>query len=341
MTAVRPSIRLRPTCLLRQPSISGVTAPCRFSRQALALSQAIGPLASSRLQFSTTPKSRHPTATFNLENPYGVETPTLLHHLTPVARGADTLDLTDVPSFEDINNYYWKSPSIQAFLQSFSTGQSVGLIELDRTVFGADPRSDLLARALRYEESWLEQGTESTKALGQVRGSTRKAFPQKGRGKARVGTVRAPQWKGGYRVHGPRPHDKSTDIPRKVYSFAIRSALSAKFRQDQLLVVDSLTLDSDLKATLMEKLLALSVNNKTVYFMYGNEEPEELLIKAAGKFKRKEPVPKAKGFAGLPAEKPLLVSSAREVSVTPLLRNEILVLDKAAVEVLEEMYHQE
>lgn len=82
---------------------------------------------------------------------------------------------------------------------------------MDRSVFGATIRPDILARALRYEESWREQGTESTKNLGQVRGSTRKPFQQKGRGKARVGTVRAPQWKGGKVEHGKQTGIKYND----------------------------------------------------------------------------------------------------------------------------------
>ena len=70
-------------------------------------------------------------------------------------------------------------------------------MELQKSVFGTRIRPDILAAAIKYEKSWLEQGTESTKNLGQVRGSTRKPFPQKGRGKSRVGTLRAPQFKGG------------------------------------------------------------------------------------------------------------------------------------------------
>ncbi|TPX72651.1 hypothetical protein SpCBS45565_g00220 [Spizellomyces sp. 'palustris'] len=283
----------------------------------------------------TTTTSVAAVTTVHLPTASGQEIPALLHPLTPVVRGAERLREDHVERYTDRENHYWKSPTVQAFLHSFASGEPIGLIELDRTVFGATPRSDLMSRAVRYEESWWAAGTESTKALGQVRGSTRKPFPQKGRGKARVGTIRAPQWRGGYRVHGPRPHDKSTDIPRNVYDHAIRSALSAKFAQDQLHIVDSLSMSTDKKIALFERLHALSLNGKRVYFMYGNEEPEVELIQAANKFKKRAAVPDK----GLPAEKALLVTSARQVAVSPVLENEFLVLDKMAIEVLEEMYH--
>ncbi|KAI9013320.1 ribosomal protein L4 domain-containing protein [Gaertneriomyces semiglobifer] len=235
-------------------------------------------------------------------------------------------------------DYAWKSPTVQSFLHSFQSGEPVGLIHLDRTVFGTTPRSDLLYQALRYEESWMAQGTESSKALGQVRGSTRKPFPQKGRGKARQGTLRAPQFVGGFKPHGPRPHDKSLDIPRKVYNAAIRSALSVKFAQDQLQVVDSLHLNSaqgSFKQDMYDRLVALSLEGKKVFFVYGNEEPEVELIRAAEHFTRRQANPEI----GQLKERPLLVMSARQIAVRPILQNQYLVLDKAAVEVLEEMYH--
>ncbi|KAI8586247.1 ribosomal protein L4 domain-containing protein [Geranomyces variabilis] len=230
----------------------------------------------------------------------------------------------------------WTQP-LNSFLRSFATAAPLGILELDRSVFGSAPRKDLLARAIRYEEAWRLQGTESTKNLGQVRGSTRKPFQQKGRGKARVGTVRAPQWRGGYIVHGPRPHLQTIDLPRKVYASALRSALSAKFLQNQLLVVDSLHLISPLKAALADRLAANDLLNRKVYLLYGSEEPEQNLVLASNKFWNRA----ADEDRGLPQEKQILVASARNVMVGPLLENELLVCDKAAIEALEEMYHVE
>ena len=221
---------------------------------------------------------------------------------------------------------------MQAWCHNFQSGSLMGILALDRTVFGGPIRPDLMSQGLRYEKLWWEQGTESTKNLGQVRGSTRKPFPQKGRGKARVGTLRAPQFRGGYIVHGNRPHDKSIDIPLKVYQSALRSGLASKFSQDQLLVVDSLSLETPSKEELQEKLGNLSIQGRKIYFLYGDEEPNLNLIKAADTFEKRRPRP------GQLGEKPIMTSWVRNVILTPILENEMLVMDKAAVEVLEEMY---
>ncbi|RKO99526.1 hypothetical protein CXG81DRAFT_4781, partial [Caulochytrium protostelioides] len=114
------------------------------------------------------------------------------------------------------------------------------MLALDRDVFGRTLRDDLVARGLRYEMSWLKQGTAGTQAKGQVRGSTAKARPQKGTGRSRISSRRAPHWRGGYVVHGPRPHDFAQDLPADVYAQAITDALSLKFAQQQLHVVDDL-----------------------------------------------------------------------------------------------------
>ncbi|KAI9338928.1 ribosomal protein L4 domain-containing protein, partial [Zopfochytrium polystomum] len=129
---------------------------------------------------------------------------------------------------------------VHAWIQSFETGDAVGFVELDRTVFGARVRHDLLARAVRYEGIWRLAGTASTKDMAQVRATTKKPFAQKGRGAARQGSLAGPHYVGGYTAHGPRPHLTTTDIQQKVYDAAIRSALSAKFSQDQVIVVDRL-----------------------------------------------------------------------------------------------------
>jgi large subunit ribosomal protein L4 len=100
--------------------------------------------------------------------------------------------------------------------------------------------------------------------LGQVRGSTRKPAPQKGRGKARVGTIRAPQHRGGYNVHGVRPFKPMTDIMRKVYEFGIRVSLSTKFMQNQVIVIDDFHNTMKLKTDMIQKLNQLNLSGKRV-----------------------------------------------------------------------------
>lgn len=224
--------------------------------------------------------------------------------------------------------------SVHAWLQEFSSGSSIGLVELNRSVFGGPVRQDILARALRYEQIWRLQGTESTKSLSQVRATKKKPFAQKGRGKARQGTLVGPHFAGGYNAHGPRPHLKSTDIQQKVYDFAIRSALSAKFSQDQLILVDKLTLSNDSKEALLDRLKALKLEGRSCLMLYGSHEPEVELTRSAEKFmiKRKsEDLPFGERF--------VMVTPATMIAVEPVLNSEYLVVDKAAVEVLEEMYN--
>ena len=231
-----------------------------------------------------------------------------------------------------ILDLWWKSSTIHAWCHSFNTGDKIGLLSLNKCIFAGDQRKDLIAKALRYEASWKEQGTESTKNLGQVRGSTRKPFPQKGRGKARVGTLRAPHFRGGYSSHGPRPHNKTIDIPKKVYDSGLRAALATKFAQDQIIIVDALELNQTSKEALQEKLEKLSISGKKVYFIYGDQEPNVNLIRSSDMFSKKRI--SSHGIH----ENLLIVSWAQHISVTPILENEFLVLDKTAVEVLAEMY---
>ncbi|KAI8621635.1 ribosomal protein L4/L1 family protein [Chytriomyces sp. MP71] len=222
---------------------------------------------------------------------------------------------------------------MEVFLRSFASGAPVGIMALSERVFGQRIRTDVMHRAVLYESAWRLQGTESSKALGQVRGSTRKPFPQKGRGKARVGTLRAAHFVGGYAVHGPKPGPHMPDINTKVYDAAIRSALSTKYEQNQLVVVDSLTLPNDSKFSLLERLASLGIDGKKAYLMHGDREPQPVLVRAADKF-----TVKPKSETAPNGEKRLLVTSADLISVLPVLENEMLVLDKAAVELLEELY---
>ena len=113
--------------------------------------------------------------------------------------------------------HHLHSTTIHAWLHSFNSGHIVALLDLSKYVFNGDVRLDLINRALVYENSWRAQGTQSTKSLGQVRGSGKKAFPQKGRGKARVHSLRAPHFRGGFNCHGPRPHLRVRGIQRKVF----------------------------------------------------------------------------------------------------------------------------
>ncbi|RCH90517.1 hypothetical protein CU097_006170 [Rhizopus azygosporus] len=145
-------------------------------------------------------------------------------------------------SYESTNSFKSTALStpLQAFLREFKTNEPISIIDLEKDVFGAPIRRDILHRVVVWQRDAMRQGTHSTKTRGEVTGTGKKAAPQKGRGKARVGDRKAPQFRSGGIAFGPKPRDHSTDLPRKVQDLGLRVALSAKYAQDQLIVVDSL-----------------------------------------------------------------------------------------------------
>lgn len=138
------------------------------------------------------------------------------------------------------------TPTGDLELQLLSLGedaQNLGSVTMDGEVFGAPDRVDILQRVVRWQLACRRAGTNKTKTRSEVSGSTRKPWKQKGSGRARVGDIRAPQWRGGYRVHGPVLRDFSYSLPKKVRAMGLRVALSTKLREGKLAVVDSLDVD--------------------------------------------------------------------------------------------------
>jgi large subunit ribosomal protein L4 len=120
--------------------------------------------------------------------------------------------------------------------------QKVGEIELADQVFGAEVNENLLYEAVRHYRAGQRAGTVKTKVRGDVAGSGKKLWKQKGTGRARMGSVRSPVWRHGGTVHGPQPRDYSYKLPRKMLQGALRSALSAKLRDGELKVVQTFDL---------------------------------------------------------------------------------------------------
>ena len=123
-------------------------------------------------------------------------------------------------------------------------GQKVGEINLADGVFAAKVNPHLLHETVRWYLAWQRAGTHKTKGRGEVQGSGRKLWRQKGTGRARVGSIRSPLWRKGGTVHGPQPRDYSYRLPRKMFLGALRSALSAKVAEQKVTVVDSWELES-------------------------------------------------------------------------------------------------
>jgi len=135
--------------------------------------------------------------------------------------------------------------------------KTVGKIDLDEAVFGVPVRADILARAVNWQLAKRQAGTRKTKTHSEVSGSTRKPFRQKGTGRARQGTARAPQHRGGGVVFGPVVRSHAHDLPKKVRRLALKTALSAKQADGKLVVLDSAKLKKAKTAELakrMEKL---------------------------------------------------------------------------------------
>ena len=119
--------------------------------------------------------------------------------------------------------------------------KEVGDVELSDAVFGAELNESLIHSALINYQANGRQGTSATKTRGNVSGSGRKLWKQKGTGRARIASIRSPLWKGGGNVHGPQPRDWSYKMPKKMRRGALRSALSERLREGNLIIIDEFT----------------------------------------------------------------------------------------------------
>ncbi len=143
-------------------------------------------------------------------------------------------------------------------------GQSVGNVELDDRVFGIEPNRAVLHQAVVAHLANQRQGTSDTRTRAQVSGGGKKPWRQKGTGRARQGSTRAPHWRGGGIVFGPHPRDYHQRLPRKMRRLALRSALSDKVASGQLVVVDRLTIEDGRTKTLVSALNALGLDGRVV-----------------------------------------------------------------------------
>src|SRR3990167_2014370 len=122
-------------------------------------------------------------------------------------------------------------------------GEKIDNLQLDDKKFGGPIRNKLLRDAVTMYEANKRQGTACTKTRGEVAGGGRKPWVQKHNGRARAGSIRSPLWKGGGVSFGPRPRDYSYAIPKKARKLALYTALSAKVRDNELVVIDNLNFD--------------------------------------------------------------------------------------------------
>ncbi len=138
-----------------------------------------------------------------------------------------------------------------------------GTAELPEQIFGADPRADIMARVVHWQLAKRRAGTHKTKGMGEVSGTTKKPYRQKGTGRARQGSLRAPQFRTGGVVHGPVTRSHEYDLPKKLRRLGLISALSQKHAEGKLVVLDAAAADGKTRP-LVQRLKALGWDSALV-----------------------------------------------------------------------------
>jgi large subunit ribosomal protein L4 len=202
--------------------------------------------------------------------------------------------------------------------QVFNTaGEVVDQIELNEYVFGIEPNVPVMHQALVRQRANARLGTHDTRTRGEVRGGGRKPWRQKGTGRARQGSTRAPQWRGGGAVFGPHPRSYRQDMPRKMRRLALRSALSDKARNESITVVQGLEAIEPRTKVMAQVLEALAVTTSALIVLPDKVETVE---RAAG---------------NLETVKTLLY---RNLNLADLLKYQRLILTPAAVAEIERLW---
>ncbi|MEN2452305.1 50S ribosomal protein L4, partial [Bacillus sp. JR_15] len=203
-------------------------------------------------------------------------------------------------------------PKVALFNQNGSTN---GEIELNASVFGIEPNESVVFDAILMQRASLRQGTHKVKTRSEVRGGGRKPWRQKGTGRARQGSIRSPQWRGGGIVFGPTPRSYSYKLPKKVRRLAIKSVLSSKVIDNNIIVLEDLTLDAVKTKEFAGILKGLSVEKKALIVTADANETVAL---------------SARNIPGV------TVVEANGINVLDVVNHEKLLITKAAVEKVEE-----
>jgi len=199
-------------------------------------------------------------------------------------------------------------PKVALFKQD---GSQAGDVELNASVFGIEPNTHVLREAVIMQRASLRQGTHAVKNRSDVSGGGRKPWRQKGTGRARQGSIRSPQWVGGGVVFGPTPRSYSYKMPKKVRRLALKSALSSKVKEDNVVVLESLGFDAPKTKEVVKMLGALNVDEKALIV---TSEKDENVIRSANNLQT------------------VKVLTVEDVNVLDLLMNDKLILKKDAAE---------
>ena len=194
-------------------------------------------------------------------------------------------------------------------------GKKASTAELADSVFGIEPNVPVMHQVVRMQRASWRAGTHQTKTRGMVRGGGKKPFRQKGTGRARQGTIRAPHWRGGGVVFGPHPRSYAFKVNKKEIKLAIRSALSAKLADGQLIVVDKFDFEKPCTKDAVAVLKALEVEGRCTIVV--NDENVNAFL----------------SFRNIPTVD--IVPSGYE-NVYELLDNKFLIFEEEALRKLEE-----
>lgn len=205
-------------------------------------------------------------------------------------------------------------PSIKMLNQQ---GEAVGDIELSEAIFGVEVNEHVVYEVVKNQLANRRQGTQSAKTRAEVRGGGKKPWRQKGTGRARQGSIRSPQWRGGGVVFAPKPRDYSYKLPKKVKRLAIKSVLTSKVNEKELIVLDVLKFD-DFSTKTANGILKNVKALKKALIVTGAEDKKVV-----------------KSFGNIPG---VIVATADKINVYDILKHDSLILTKDAVEKIEEVF---
>ena len=195
-------------------------------------------------------------------------------------------------------------------------GQNIGDITLSETVFGQPVNTAVMHEVVVAHLANCRQGTQSAKTRSEVSGGGKKPWRQKGTGRARQGSTRSPQWRHGGVVFAPKPRDYTIRVNKKVKRLAMKSALSSKVEENELIVFDALNIEAPKTKEMVKVLKAVDVNKALIVLADKDEAVE-------------------RASANIEGVKTTLVGT---LSVYEILKYEKLILTKASVEKIEEVY---
>ncbi len=196
-------------------------------------------------------------------------------------------------------------------------GENAGEIELNPVLFDAEINEHAVYTVVKNLLANKRQGTKSAKTRAEVRGGGKKPWRQKGTGRARQGSIRSPQWKGGGVVFAPKPRDYSYTTPKKIRRIALYSVLTSKLQENELIILDELKMEAPKTKDMVNVLSAINAKKKALIVI---KNPDKNIIKSASNIPYVE------------------TTNANTLNVYDLLKYDSLIITKEALDQIEEVF---